>query len=140
MAMNMNNGLSVVEPIVEQVALTIPDLREVLETARARYLGQFDSVVLRLEGEILNLAGQLEAICLRIARDHNFDDLQDQFDDLWFRLNDLFIKFGHHCLSLGIFLSDWECLAIREDGASSSYSEDDEIPSSEEEEVEISAD
>ena len=46
MAMNMNNGLSVVEPIVEQVALTIPDLREVLETARARYLGQFDSVCL----------------------------------------------------------------------------------------------
>ena len=60
MAMNMNNGLSVVEPIVEQVALTIPDLREVLETARARYLGQFDSVVLRLEGEILNLAGVLQ--------------------------------------------------------------------------------
>ena len=55
-------------------------------------------------------------------------------------LNDLFFEFGDRCLCLGIFLLDWECLAIREDGASSSSSEDDEVQSSEGEEVEINVD
>ena len=136
----MNNEYPVVEPIVEQVASRIHDLRYVLEMARAVCVVNYDSVVLRLEGELYNHAEQLEAVCLRIAREHNFDDLQDQFDELWFKLNDLFLEFGHHCLSLGIFLSDWECLVIREDGTTSSSSEDDEAASSEAEEVEINVD
>ena len=138
--MDMNNEYPVVEPIVEQVASRIHALRDVLEMARAVYVVHYDSVVLRLEGELYNHAEQLEAVCLRIAREHNFDDLQDQFDELWFKLNDLFLEFGHHCLSLGIFLSDWECLVIREDGTTSSSSEDDEAASSEGEEVEINVD
>ena len=138
--MDMNNEFQVVNPVVEQVSSRIQDLREVLEMTKARYIGLYDPVVLRLEGELYNRAEQLEVVCLRITRERNFEDYQDHFDELWFGLNDLFFEFGDHCLGLGIFLLDWECLAIREDGASSSSSEDDEVQSSEGEEVEINVD
>ena len=66
--MDMNNEFPVVDPIVEQVASRIQDLREVLETARARYIGQYDSVVLRLEGKLCNQAEQLEAVVIATSR------------------------------------------------------------------------
>ena len=138
--MDMNNEFQVVNPVVEQVSSRIQDLRDVLEMTKARYIGLYDPVVLRLEGELYNRAEQLEVVCLRITRERNFEDYQDHFDELWFGLNDLFFEFGDHCLGLGIFLSDWECLAIREDGASLSSSDDDEVQSSEGEEVEINVD
>ena len=138
MAMGTTVEFRVVESIVEQVFNSkIPDLVEVMEKARARYLVRFDTIALRLEGEILTLAGQLKALCLRISREQNFDDLQDTFDDLWFKLNDDFLQFYTHCSGLDIRLSDVQCLSLTDDEASSSSGEDGESSSSEEEEVEM---
>ena len=135
----MNNEFQA-DPIVEQVSARLPCLREALETTKARYIGLYDSVLLRLEGELYNHADQLEGVCLRIAREQNFEDNQDQFDDLWFRLNELFFEFGDRCLRLGVFMLDWECLTLQEDGSPSPPSDDEEIQSSDGEEVEINAD
>ena len=138
MAMGTSFEFRVVESIVEKVFNSkIPDLVEVMEKARARYLVRFDSIALRLEGEILTLAGQLKALCLRIARERNFSVVEDTFDDLWFKLNDVFRQFYNHCSDLAIHLSDVQCLTLTDDEDLSSSSEDGESSSSEEEEVEM---
>ena len=86
----------------------IPDLLEVMEKARTRdgaRMGQSfgdnlvamksirweiqDALALRLEGDILAVAGRLQSQCN--------DEETDTFDDLWFQLNDLFKKFSDHC-------------------------------------------
>ena len=62
MAMGTIVGFWVVDSVVDSVCNSkIPDLLEVMENARARYLGRFDAIALRLEGEVLTLAGQLKA-------------------------------------------------------------------------------
>ena len=136
MAMGTIVGSWVVDSLVESVCNTIiPDLLGVMERARAGYLGRFDALVLRLEGEVLTLVGQLKALCLRIAREQRFDDLRNPFNDLWLKLNDVFLEFCTHCVSLDIRLYDVECLSLTDDESASSSNENDESSSSEEEEL-----
>ena len=106
-----------VDATVEEVFNSkIPDLLEVLEKARGAYLGRYDALVLRQEGELLELAARLKALCLRIACEQILDDLEDEFDELWDKLNNEFNIFSDYCGTLGIYLSDNECLVLMEFG------------------------
>ena len=59
MAMGIIVGYWVVDSLVESVCNTkIPELLVVMERARAGYLERFDALILRLEREVLSLAGQ----------------------------------------------------------------------------------
>ena len=104
----------------------IPDLLEVMEKARAKYLERMDVLALKMEEDILGLAENLKTVCLSIARDQNFDEEQDAFDDLWFGLNDAFKKYLDYCGRLDIHLSDICCLTLSDYEVSSSSDEDDE--------------
>ena len=95
----------------------IPDLLEVMEKARTRdgaRMGQSfgdnlvamksirweipDALALRLEGDILAVAGRLQSQCQQMIWCEGQDDEEtDTFDDLWFQLNDLFKKISDHC-------------------------------------------
>ena len=120
-----------VDATVEEVFNSkIPDLLEVLEKARGADLGRYDAIVLRQEGEILELAARLKALCLRIACEQNFDDLEDEFDELWDKLNNDFNTFSDYCGTLGIYLSDDECLVLMEFGDPPSPSGEVEFSSS----------
>ena len=60
--------IQTVDATVEEVYNSkIPDLLEVLGKARSTDLGRYDATVLRQEGEILELATRLKALCLRIC-------------------------------------------------------------------------
>ena len=52
----------------------ISELLVVMERARAGYLERFDTLILRLEREVLSLAGRLKALCLRIVREQRYTD------------------------------------------------------------------
>ena len=134
MAMGTIFGYWVVDSLVDAVCNTkIPELLVVMERARAGYLERFDAWLLRLEEEILSLAEQLKALCLRIAREQCFDDLRNPFTDLWLKLNDVFLQFCIHCARLDIRLYDVECLSLTDEESASSFSESDESPTFDEE-------
>ena len=82
----------------------IPDLLEVMEKARTRDGARMDALALRLQEEILAVAGQLQVHCDQMFRDRSYNEEEesDTFDDLWFGLNDLFKKFSNHCGALDI--------------------------------------
>ena len=103
----------------------IPDLLECMEKTRTRDGARMDALALRLEGEILAVAGRLQSQCQEMFRCEGQDDEEtDKFDDLWFQLNDVFIKFGDHCKELGIDLYDVCCLLLT-DKESESESEEE---------------
>ena len=86
-----------------------------MEKVRARDGARMDALALRMEEEILALAGQLNVLCCQIARDQSFSKEQDTWDDMWFGLNDLFAKFRNHCDELDIHISDVCCLTLTDD-------------------------
>ena len=126
--------------IVGQVYISkLPDLAEVKDNERDRDFEKFDALALRLERRILSLAGQLKVMCVRIAAERNFSELEDRFDELWFGLYDVFAKFRSHCSDLNIQISNYNCLTLTENEDESSTSSSDMeysvASSSEEEEV-----
>ena len=103
----------------------IPDLLECMEKTRTRDGARMDALALRLEGQILAVAGRLQSQCQEMFRCEGQDDEEtDKFDDLWFQLNDVFIKFGDHCKALNIYLYDVSCLVLT-DNESESESEEE---------------
>ena len=91
----------------------IPDLLECMEKTRTRDGARMDALALRLEEDILAVAGRLQSQCQEIFACEGQDDEEtDKFDDLWYHLNDLFIKFRDHCDELGINLYDDGCLVL----------------------------
>ena len=59
------------------------------------------------------MAGRLQSQCQEMFRCEGQDhEEMDTFDDLWYHLNDLFIKFRDHCDELGIHLYDDGCLVL----------------------------
>ena len=136
MAMGIIVGYWVVDSLVESVCNTkLPELLVVMERARAGYLERFDALILRLEREVLSLAEQLKALCLRIVCEQRFTDLRNPFKALWGQLNAVFLEFCTHCERLDIQLYDVECLVLTEDESLSLSGESDEPSLTEEEEL-----
>ena len=103
------------------------DLLEVMEKARTRDGARMDALALRLEEDILSVAGRLQSQCQEMfACEGQDDDEVDKFDDLWFQLNDLFQEFSDHCDVVGIDLYDVCCLSLS-DKESESESESEEM-------------
>ena len=89
----------------------IPDLLESMEKTRTMDGARMDALALRLEGDILAVAGRLQSQCQEMFRCEGQDaEVTDTFDDLWFQLYDLFKKFMDHCEELGIHFYDVCCL------------------------------
>ena len=102
----------------------IPDLLECMEKTRTRYGARMDALALRLEEDILAVAGRLQSQCQEMFRCEGQDNEEvDKFDDLWFQLNYLFDEFSDHCQELGIHLYDVCCLSLT-DKESESESEE----------------
>ena len=98
----------------------IPDLLECMEKTRTRDGARMDALALRLEGEILAVAGRLQSQCQEMFMCEGQDaEVTDTFDDLWFQLNDLFKKFMDHCEELGIDLYDVCCLVLTDNESES---------------------
>ena len=107
----------------------IPDLLECMETTRTRNGARMDALALRLEEDILSVAGRLESQCQKMFACEGLDlDEVDKFDDLWFQLNDLFQEFSDHCDVVGIDLYDVCCLNLSDkESESESESESEEM-------------
>ena len=128
------NEILTVDAFVEEVYNSkLPDLMEVLAKARAKDLVRYDAHAVKWEGEIIAPADLVKALCLRIAVEQNFERYEEDFDELWERLHAEFGGFSDYCVSLGIRLSDAECLILSLDdegslneGVESSDSEEEE--------------
>ena len=103
----------------------IPDLLESMEKTGTRDGARMDALALRLEGEILAVAGRLQSQCQEIFRcEGEGNEEMDKFDDLWFQPNDVFLKFRDHCKELNIYLYDVCCFVLT-DNESESESEEE---------------
>ena len=108
----------------------IPDLLEVLEKAKADYGRWMDAKALRMHKEIITLAERIRVLCRQMFRDGSFnaEREEEEFDEMWDQLLELFHRHTDHCHTLQIFPSDIGVLVFTSDEEKSdtSFSESEE--------------
>ena len=111
----------------------IPDLLEVLEKAKADYGRWMDATALRMHEEIITLAERIRVLCRQMFRDGSFnaEREEEEFDEMWDQLIELFGRYTDHCHTLQIFPSDIGVLVFTSDeeksDTSSSESEEEMV-------------